>query len=76
MGCIALAQDAPHFANEHNIQKGKPAQHRMPSPLVPLKQVPHVNIIRHARRIVIPTVDIDHVAVGPEVLRVVADLPT
>ena len=45
-----------------------------PSPLVPLKQIPRVNLVRHVRELVAPVVGDDRVAAGLEGLQVVGDL--
>ena len=45
-----------------------------PSPLVPLKQIPRVHLVRHVRELVAPAVGDDHVAAGLEGLQVVGDL--
>lgn len=37
-----------------------------PSPLVPLKQIPRVHLVRHVRELVAPAVGDDHVAAGLE----------
>lgn len=44
------------------------------SPLVPLKQIPRVDLVRHVRELVAPAVGDDHVAAGLEGLQVVRDL--
>ena len=44
------------------------------SPLVPLKQIPRVHLIRHVRELVAPAVGDDHVAAGLEGLQVVGHL--
>ena len=45
-----------------------------PSPLVPLKQIARVHLIRHVRELVAPAVCDDNVAAGLEGLQVVRDL--
>lgn len=45
-----------------------------PSPLVPLKQIPRVHLVRHVRELVAPAVGHDHVAAGLEGLQVVGHL--
>lgn len=45
-----------------------------PSPLVPLKQIPRVHLVRHVRELVAPAVGDDHVAAGLEGLQVVGHL--
>ena len=45
-----------------------------PSPLVPLKQIPRIHLVRHVREIVAPAVGHDYVAASLEGLRVVCDL--
>lgn len=37
-----------------------------PSPLVPLKQIPRVHLVRHIYKLVAPAVGDDHVAAGLE----------
>lgn len=44
------------------------------SPLVPLKQIPGINLVRHVRELVAPAVGDDHVAAGLEGLKVVGHL--
>ena len=44
------------------------------SPLLPLKQIPRVHLVRHVRELVAPAVSDDHVAAGLEGLRVVGHL--
>lgn len=44
------------------------------SPLVPLKQIPRVHLIRHVRELVAPAVGDDHVAAGLKGLQFVRDL--
>lgn len=44
------------------------------SPLVPLKQIPRVHLVRHVREVVAPAVGDDHVAAGLEGLQVVGHL--
>lgn len=44
------------------------------SPLVPLKQIPRVHLVRHVRELVAPAVGDDHVAAGLEGLQIVGDL--
>ena len=44
------------------------------SPLVPLKQIPRVDLVRHVRELVAPAVGHDHVAACLEGLQVVRDL--
>ena len=44
------------------------------SPLVPLKQISCVHLVRHVRELVAPAVGDDHVAAGLEGLQVVRDL--
>lgn len=43
-------------------------------PLVPLKQIPRVHLVRHVRELVVSVIGGDHVAVGLEGLRVVGHL--
>lgn len=47
---------------------------KVPSPLVPLKQIPRVHLVRNIRELVAPTVGHDHVAAGLEGLQVVGHL--
>lgn len=49
-------------------------QLRQPSPLVPLKQISRVSLVRHVHKLVAPAVGDDHVAAGPEGLQVVGHL--
>lgn len=49
---------------------------RESSPLVPLKQIPRIDLVRHVRELVAPAVGDDHVAAGLEGLQVVRDLGT
>ena len=44
------------------------------SPLVPLKQIPRVHLVRNVRELVAPAVGHDHVAAGLEGLQVVGHL--
>ena len=44
------------------------------SPLVPLKQISRVHLVRHVSELVAPAVGDDHVAAGLEGLQVVGDL--
>lgn len=44
------------------------------SPLVPLKQIPRVDLVRHVRELIASTVGDDHVAAGLEGLQVVGHL--
>ena len=44
------------------------------SPLVPLKQIPRVDLVRHVRELVAPAAGHDHVAASLEGLQVVRDL--
>lgn len=46
----------------------------IPSPLVPLKQIPRVNLVCHVRELIAPAVGDDHVAAGLEGLQVVGHL--
>ena len=47
---------------------------RESSPLVPLKQIPRVHLVRHVRELVAPSVGDDHIAAGLEGLQVVGHL--
>lgn len=47
---------------------------RESSPLIPLKQIPRVHLVRHVRELVAPAVGDDHVAAGLEGLQVVGHL--
>lgn len=49
---------------------------KKPSPLIPLKQIPRVHLVRHIRELVAPAVGHDHVAAGLEGLQVMRDLGT
>ena len=44
-----------------------------PSPLVPLKQIPYVHLVRHICKLVAPAVRHGHVAAGLEGLQVVGN---
>ena len=46
----------------------------MATPLIPLKQIPRVYLVRHVRKLVTPAVSDDHVAAVLEGLQVVRDL--
>ena len=50
------------------------AQRRQPSPLISLKQISRVHLVRHVRELVAPAVGDDHVAAGLEGLQVVGHL--
>lgn len=50
------------------------AQLRQPSPLVPLKQIPRVDLVGHVRELVALAVGDDHVADGLEGLQIVGHL--
>lgn len=47
---------------------------RTVAPLIPLKQIPRVHLVRHVRELVAPAVGDDHVAAGLEGLQVVREL--
>lgn len=49
-------------------------QHRPSPPLVPLKRIPRVHLVRHVRELVAPAVGHDHVAAGLEDLQIVGHL--
>ena len=50
------------------------AHNRSPAPLLTLKQIPRVHLVRHVRKLVAPAVGDDHVAAGLELVQVVRDL--
>lgn len=50
------------------------AHNRSPAPLIPLKQTPRIDLIRHVRELVAPAVGDDHVAASLEGLQVVGYL--
>ena len=50
------------------------AHNRSPALLVPLKQIPRVDLVRHVREFVAPAIGDDHVAAGLEDLQVVGHL--
>ena len=54
--------------------KISPSSAGRPSPLVPLKQIPRVHLVRHVRELVAPVVGDGHVASGLEGLQVVGHL--
>lgn len=47
---------------------------KVPAPLVPLKQIHRIHLVRHIRELVAPAVGDDHVAAGLEGLQVVGHL--
>ena len=52
----------------------KPLSLVLPYPLVPLKQIPRIDLVRHVRELVAPAVGGARVAAGLEGLQVVRDL--
>ena len=70
---MALADTPALNAVKLMEECGRPPQ-AAASPLVPLKQIPRVHLVRHVRELVAPAVDDDHVAAGLEGLQVVGHL--
>ena len=64
----------PVLRNSEPTERSSPSNAGRPSPLVPLKQIPRVDLVRHVRELVAPAVGDDHVAAGLEGLQVVRDL--
>lgn len=73
-GSIGDDQYSP-FSEILNLLKGlaHPTQ-ACRSPLVPLKQIPRVHLVRHVRELVVPAVGDDHVTAGLEGPKVVGNL--
>lgn len=72
-GGIGVSRYHPTFIAAKLVE-AEPAQRRPSSPLVPLKQIPRVHLVRHVRELVAPAVGHDHVAAGLEGLQVVGHL--
>ena len=70
---VSAQADTPSFSTIILIYKIRIAVN---TPLVPLKQIPRVHLVRHVRELVAPALGDDHVAAGLEGLRVVRDLGT
>ena len=70
---ISALADTTSFLTMRLIDKAK-NRGRESSPLVPLKQIPRVHLVRHVRELVVPAVGDDHVAAGLEGLQVVGHL--
>lgn len=70
---ISALADMTSFLTMRLVDKAKNRGWK-PSPLVPLKQVPRVHLVRNVRELVAPAVGHDHVAAGLEGLQVVGHL--
>ena len=70
---VSALTDTASFLIFRLLRKAK-NRGREYSPLIPLKQIPRVNLVRHVRELVAPAVGDDHVAAGLEGLQVVRDL--
>ena len=70
---ISALADMTSFLTMRLVDKAKNRGWK-PSPLVPLKQIPRVHLVRHVRELVAPAVGDDHVAAGLEGLQVVGNL--
>lgn len=71
-GCIGFSRYTPS-STQYSFEDGaRPAQTTFP--LVPLKQMPRVHLVRNVSEIVTPAVGHDHVATGFESLQVVSHL--
>ena len=68
---VSAKADTPSFSTIILIYKIRIA---VSTPLVPLKQIPGVHLVRHVRELVAPAVGHDHVAAGLEGLQVVGYL--
>ncbi len=62
---ISALADMTSFLTKRLVDKAKNRGWE-PSPLVPLKQIPRVDLVRHVRELVAPAVGDDHVAAGLE----------
>ena len=71
-GCIGASRYTPFSINGFVHKARVPAA--VGSPLVPLKQIPRVHLVRLVRELVASVVGDDHVAAGLEGLQVVAHL--
>lgn len=70
---ISALADMTSFLTKRLVDKAKNRGWE-PSPLIPLKQISRVHLVRHVRELVAPAVGHDHVAAGLEGLQVVRDL--
>lgn len=70
---ISALADMTSFLTKRLVDKAKNRGWE-PSPLVPLKQIPRVHLVRHVRELVAPAIGDDHVAAGLEGLQVVRNL--
>ena len=70
---ISALADMTSFLTMRLVVKAK-SRGCKPSPLIPLKQIPGVHLVRHVRELVAPAVGHDHVAAGHEGLQVVGHL--
>ena len=68
---VSACADTPSFSTIILIYKIRIA---VSTPLIPLKQIPRVHLVRHVRELVAPAVGDDHVAAGLEGLQVVGHL--
>lgn len=71
-GCIGASRYTPFSINGFVHKARVPAA--VGSPLVSLKQIPRVDLVRYVRELVAPAVGDDHVAAGLEGLQVVGYL--
>ena len=70
---ISALADMTSFLTMRLVDKAK-SRGCKPSPLIPLKQIPRVDLVRHVRELVAPAVGDDHVAAGLEGPQVVGHL--
>ena len=70
---ISALADMTSFLTKRLVDKAKNRGWE-PSPLIPLKQISRVHLVRHVRKLVAPAVGDDHVAAGLEGLQVVGHL--
>lgn len=70
---VSAQADTPSFSTIRYFYNTRLAASN-PSPLVPLKQIPRVHLVRHVRELVAPAVGDDHVADGLEGLQIVGHL--
>ena len=70
---VSALTDTASFLIFRLLRKAK-NRGREYSPLIPLKQIPRVNLVRNVSELVAPAVGDDHVAAGLEGLQVVRDL--
>lgn len=70
---VSALTDTASFLIFRLLRKAK-NRGREYSPLIPLKQIPRVNLVRHVRELVAPAVGDDHVAAGLEGPQVVGHL--